>query len=89
MCAFLHTVHWRVVAISVHRRGLRLLIIVYKTSLSSYSFARIPEILRDPDMTDTREIKILHSNETDDFLASYEADGSIDYFSASPDRVSN
>ena len=53
------------------------------------SFARIPEILRDPDMSDTREIKILHSNETDDFIASYEADGSIDYFSASPDRVSN
>ena len=40
-------------------------------------------------MSDTREIKILHSNETDDFIASYEADGSIDYFSASPDRVSN
>ena len=48
-------------------------------------FARIPDINRDLHMSDDRQIKILHRNRTDDLVAGFDKDGSIDFFSRSPD----
>ena len=37
-------------------------------------------------MGDDRQIKILHANLTDELKKSFEKDGSIDFFSESPDK---